>query len=195
MNRAIRGEVVQHHNWHARFLERQHGMATNVPGTSGNQNGMSTSHGFLRSLGRSDRVAEHLDRVRAAFPDADEEALRATLEGMTSVTDSLADRLRFSLEDQTFASALRSAPPLARPSRPARAASRVDGSGADGSCRAAARPRLLGSNDHANILGHGPRLAQRSRFVTLLSASRHQVVAEVDPNRWTAWRRLLGGIR
>ncbi len=48
------------------------------------------------------------ERLEAAFPDADEETLRDTLEGMTSLTDSLAELLRSSLEDQTFASALRS---------------------------------------------------------------------------------------
>ncbi len=48
------------------------------------------------------------ERLEAAFPDADEETLRDTLEGMTSLTDSLAELLRSSQEDQTFASALRS---------------------------------------------------------------------------------------
>ena len=48
------------------------------------------------------------ERLEAAFPDADEETLMDTLEGMTSLTDSLAELLRSSLEDQTFASALRS---------------------------------------------------------------------------------------
>jgi hypothetical protein len=47
------------------------------------------------------------ERLEAAFPDADEETLMDTLEGMTSLTDSLAELLRSSLEDQTFASALR----------------------------------------------------------------------------------------
>ncbi len=47
------------------------------------------------------------ERLEAAFPDADEETLLDTLEGMTSLTDSLAELLRSSLEDQTFASALR----------------------------------------------------------------------------------------
>ncbi len=47
-------------------------------------------------------------RLEAAFPDADEETLMDTLEGMTSLTDSLAELLRSSLEDQSFAMALRS---------------------------------------------------------------------------------------
>ncbi len=48
------------------------------------------------------------ERLKAEFPDADEDTLRDTLEGMTSLTDSLAELLRSSQEDQTFASALRS---------------------------------------------------------------------------------------
>ncbi len=48
------------------------------------------------------------ERLEAAFPDADEETLMDTLEGMTSLTDSLAELLRSSQEDQSFASALRS---------------------------------------------------------------------------------------
>ncbi len=47
------------------------------------------------------------ERLEAAFPDADEETLMDTLEGMTSLTDSLAELLSSSLEDQNFASALR----------------------------------------------------------------------------------------
>ncbi len=47
------------------------------------------------------------ERLEAAFPDADEEALMDTLEGMTSLTDSLAELLRSSQEDQSLASALR----------------------------------------------------------------------------------------
>ena len=46
-------------------------------------------------------------RLEAAFPDADEETLMDTLEGMTSLTDSLAELLRSSQEDQSLASALR----------------------------------------------------------------------------------------
>ncbi len=48
------------------------------------------------------------ERLAAAFPDADEETLMDTLEGMTSLTDSLAELLRSSQEDQSLASALRS---------------------------------------------------------------------------------------
>ncbi len=48
------------------------------------------------------------ERLEAAFPDADEETLLDTLEGMTSLTDSLAELLRSSQEDQSLASALRS---------------------------------------------------------------------------------------
>ncbi len=52
---------------------------------------------------------QHLrERLEAAFPDADEETLMDTLEGMTSLTDSLAELLRSSQEDQSLASALRS---------------------------------------------------------------------------------------
>ncbi len=48
------------------------------------------------------------ERLEAAFPDADEETLMDTLEGMTTLTDSLAELLRSSQEDQSLASALRS---------------------------------------------------------------------------------------
>jgi hypothetical protein len=48
------------------------------------------------------------ERLEAAFPDADEETLMDTLEGMTSLTDSLAELLRSSQEDQSLVSALRS---------------------------------------------------------------------------------------
>jgi hypothetical protein len=47
------------------------------------------------------------ERLEAAFPDADEETLMDTLEGMTSLTDSLAELLRSSQEDQSLVSALR----------------------------------------------------------------------------------------
>ncbi len=55
-----------------------------------------THHQYLRA------------RLEAEFPDADEETLRDTLEGMTSLTDSLAELLRSSQEDHSLASALRS---------------------------------------------------------------------------------------
>ncbi len=48
------------------------------------------------------------ERLEAAFPDADEDTLRDTLEGMTNLTEMLAEVLRSCLEDQSLASALRS---------------------------------------------------------------------------------------
>ncbi len=48
------------------------------------------------------------ERLAADFPDADEECLRDTLEGLTNLTDVLAEVLRSALEDQAFGSALRS---------------------------------------------------------------------------------------
>ncbi len=62
------------------------------------------SHPVIHELAHHRLLRE---RLEAAFPDADEETLMDTLEGMTSLTDSLAELLRSSLEDQTFASALR----------------------------------------------------------------------------------------
>jgi len=47
------------------------------------------------------------ERLLSAFPDADDETLRDTLEGMTNLTDSLAELLRSCLEDQSLAGALR----------------------------------------------------------------------------------------
>ncbi len=47
------------------------------------------------------------ERLVADFPDADEECLRDTLEGLTSLTDMLAEVLRSALEDQAFVTALR----------------------------------------------------------------------------------------
>ncbi len=46
--------------------------------------------------------------LAADFPDADEECLRDTLEGLTNLTDLLAEVLRSALEDQAFVTALRS---------------------------------------------------------------------------------------
>ena len=63
------------------------------------------SHSILRQLCHRQYLRE---RLEAAFPDADEETLMDTLEGMTSLTDSLAELLRSSQEDQSLASALRS---------------------------------------------------------------------------------------
>ncbi len=48
------------------------------------------------------------ERLAADFPDVDEECLRDTLEGLTNLTDLLAEVLRSALEDQAFGSALRS---------------------------------------------------------------------------------------
>ena len=47
-------------------------------------------------------------RLEAEFPDADEETLLDTLEGMTNLTEMLAEVLRSCLEDQSLASALKS---------------------------------------------------------------------------------------
>ncbi len=47
------------------------------------------------------------ERLVADFPDADEETLRDTLEGLTNLTDMLAEVLRSALEDQAFVTALR----------------------------------------------------------------------------------------
>ncbi len=63
------------------------------------------SHSILTQLCHRQYLRE---RLEAAFPDADEETLMDTLEGITSLTDSLAELLRSSQEDQSLASALRS---------------------------------------------------------------------------------------
>ena len=47
------------------------------------------------------------ERLEAEFPDADEETLHDTLEGMTNLTEMLAEVLRSQLEDQAFVAALR----------------------------------------------------------------------------------------
>ncbi len=47
------------------------------------------------------------ERLEADFPDADEETLHDTLEGLTNLTDMLAEVLRSALEDQAFVTALR----------------------------------------------------------------------------------------
>ncbi len=62
------------------------------------------SHAVLHELTHHRYLRE---RLEAAFPDTDEETLMDTLEGMTSLTDSLAELLRSSQEDQSLASALR----------------------------------------------------------------------------------------
>ncbi len=47
------------------------------------------------------------ERLAADFPDVDEECLHDTLEGLTTLTDMLAEVLRSCLEDQSLASALK----------------------------------------------------------------------------------------
>ncbi len=54
-----------------------------------------THHNYLR------------ERLEAEFPEADEDTLRDTLEGMTNLTEMLAEVLRSALEDQSFGAALR----------------------------------------------------------------------------------------
>ena len=48
------------------------------------------------------------ERLEVEFPAADEDTLRDTLEGMTNLTEMLAEVVRSCLEDQSLASALRS---------------------------------------------------------------------------------------
>ncbi len=61
------------------------------------------------SLSRELTYHQYLrERLAADFPDADEECLRDTLEGLTNLTDMLAEVLRSALEDQAFVAALRS---------------------------------------------------------------------------------------
>ncbi len=47
------------------------------------------------------------ERLEADFPDVDEECLHDTLEGLTNLTDMLAEILRSCLEDQSLTSALK----------------------------------------------------------------------------------------
>ncbi len=47
------------------------------------------------------------ERLKAEFPEADEDTLRDTLEGMTNLTEMIAEVLRSGLEDQAFGAALR----------------------------------------------------------------------------------------
>ncbi len=47
------------------------------------------------------------DKLEAEFPDADEETLRDTLEGMTNLTDMLGAVLRSQLDDLALTAALR----------------------------------------------------------------------------------------
>ncbi len=50
---------------------------------------------------------KHRERHAAEFPHADEECLHDTLEGLTNLTDMLAEILRSCLEDQSLTSALK----------------------------------------------------------------------------------------
>ncbi len=60
------------------------------------------------SLSRELTYHQYLrERLAADFPDADEECLRDTLEGLTNLTDMLAEVLRSALDDQAFVTALR----------------------------------------------------------------------------------------
>ena len=47
------------------------------------------------------------ERLEAEFPEADEETLRDTLEGITNLTDMLAEVLRSQLDDQALVAALK----------------------------------------------------------------------------------------
>jgi hypothetical protein len=62
------------------------------------------SHRVLRELSHHQYLHE---RLEAEFPEADEDTLRDTLEGMTNLTEMLAEVLRSALEDQAFGAALR----------------------------------------------------------------------------------------
>ena len=62
------------------------------------------SHPVLRELSNHRYLRE---RLEAEFPEAEEETLLDTLEGMTRLTDMLAEVLRSCLEDQSFAAALK----------------------------------------------------------------------------------------
>ncbi len=62
------------------------------------------SHLVLREQSHHQYLREHLE---AEFPEADEDTLRDTLEGMTNLTEMIAEVLRSALEDQAFGAALR----------------------------------------------------------------------------------------
>ena len=47
------------------------------------------------------------ERLREEFPDADDETLADTLEGLTDLTDQLAEVIRSALEDEAFCAALK----------------------------------------------------------------------------------------
>jgi hypothetical protein len=61
-------------------------------------------HPVLRELSHHRYLRE---RLEAEFPEAEEETLLDTLEGMTRLTDMLAEVLRSCLEDQSFVVALK----------------------------------------------------------------------------------------
>lgn len=48
------------------------------------------------------------ERLEAEFPEADEDTLRDTLEGMTNLTEMIAEVLRSQLDDQAMVAALKS---------------------------------------------------------------------------------------
>jgi hypothetical protein len=47
------------------------------------------------------------EKLREQFPDADDEVLADTLEGLTDLTDQLAEVIRSALEDEAFCAALK----------------------------------------------------------------------------------------
>ena len=61
-------------------------------------------YGILRELTHHQYLRE---RLVADFPDADEETLSNTLEGLTNLSDMLAEVLRSALDDQAMVGALR----------------------------------------------------------------------------------------
>ncbi len=63
------------------------------------------SHLIHHELNHHQRLRE---RLEAEFPDADEETLRDTLEGMTNLTEMLGAVLRSGLDDLALATALKS---------------------------------------------------------------------------------------
>ena len=62
------------------------------------------AHAINRELSHHQYLRE---RLEAVFPNADEETLPDTLEGLTKLTDMLADVLRSQLDDQVFVAALK----------------------------------------------------------------------------------------
>ncbi len=60
--------------------------------------------------GMKQELAHHqylLEKLRAEFPDADEETLADTIDGLTNLTEMLGAVVRSQLDDQALASALR----------------------------------------------------------------------------------------